>query len=110
MLLSNVGRTTLQNRANLLYLPSDEDLVHPALPPPSSFAGPSFSYQQPFLDYSELHDTLRSIQEEQASLRVYVASEHVALWDLVQERHDALRGTFASQTQYFRVFSACLET
>ena len=48
-----------------------------------------------------LHDTLRSIQEEQASLRAYVAFESAILRDFVQKQNDKLCGMLASQTQYF---------
>ena len=67
--LPNVERITLQNRNNFLYLSDDEEFVHLALPiPPSSYAGPSSDSQQPYPDYGDTGETLRSIQEEQASL------------------------------------------
>ena len=87
------------NRDKLLYLPGDEDLVRTAPPHPASiFAGSSFSSHQPYPDYGDLGDTLRSIQEEPASLRACVAFEYAALCDFVQERHDDLKGMIASQT------------
>jgi len=84
MSLPNIKRTTIQNWNNLLYLPGDEELVLPApLVPPSSHAGLSFSSQQPYLDYGDLGETLTSIQEEQASLRAFVASVHATVRDFV---------------------------
>ena len=81
----------------------------PPIPFPSS-AGPSSSSQPSSTPYPDIESTLRSIQEEQASLRAYVASEHAALREFVQERHDELRGMLVSQNQYFQDFSACLHT
>jgi len=84
-------------------------LVRPASPiPPSSYARPSSSSQQPYTNYSDLRETLRSIQEEQASLRAFVTSEHTALQDFVQEQHDELQEMIVSQNQYFD-FSAFLQ-
>jgi len=61
----------------------------------------SLNSQHPYPNYGDLRETLRSIQEEQASIRAYVASEHAALCDFVQEQHDELRWMIASQTQNF---------
>ena len=84
MPLPNIEQTILRHYQNLSYLPSDEELAHPAPPlPPPSFAGPSSSSQQPYPNYGDIGATLRSIQEEQASLRAIVASEHAALCDFV---------------------------
>ena len=93
MPLLNIERTILRHYHILSYLPSDEELAYPAphIPPPS-FAGPSFSSQPSYPDYSDIGTTLRSIQEEQAFLRAYVASEHAALRDFVQEWHNELEG------------------
>jgi len=76
----------------------------------SSQAGPSSSSQLAPPNYSDLHDTLRSIQEEQVSLQEFFASESTVLLDFVQERHDELDGLLASQTQFFQGYTACLET
>ena len=98
MPLPNVERTTLQHQPNFLYLSSDEEFAHPAPPiPPSSFARPSSSSQTPYPDHGDIAATLRSIQEEQASLRAYVAFEHPALHDVLQEQHDELPGMIPSQ-------------
>jgi len=87
----NIERTTLQQYQNLSYLPGDEELARPApLAPSPSFAGPSSYSQPPYPDSPNIGATLRSIQEEQASLWAYVASERSALRDFVQERHDEL--------------------
>ena len=43
----------------------------------------------------------QSIQENQASLRAYVETEHASLRDFVQEWHNELRGMIASYNQYF---------
>ena len=102
MPLPNIERTTLRHYHNLSYLPSDEELARPTPPvPPPSFAGPSSSSQPSYPDYLDIGATLRSIQEEQTSFWAYVASEHAALCEFVQERHDELRGMIASQNQYF---------
>ena len=83
MPLPNIERTNLRHHNNLSYLPNDEELVPPAPPvPPPSFAGPSSSSQPSYHDYPNIEATLRSIQEEQASLRAYVAFEHTTLCDL----------------------------
>ena len=42
------------------------------------------SSQQPYPDSPNIGATIRSIQEEQASLWAYVASEHAALRDFVK--------------------------
>jgi len=85
----NVDRTTLLHWANLYWVPSDDKVVqptphHPA--PYSSQARPNSSSQPPPPDYTDLQDTLRSIQEEKISLQAFDASENDALWDFVQER------------------------
>jgi hypothetical protein len=111
MPLPNIERTTLHHNQNLSYMPNDDELAQPAPPvPPPSFPGPSSSSRPSYHHYPDLEDTLRSIQDEQASLRAYVASEHAALRDFVQERHDELREMIASQNQYFQDFRACLQT
>jgi len=98
MPLPNVDRTFLLNRANLYFLPDDEELARPApspLPPhprASNSSQPSSSH-----DYLDLHATLQPIQVEQASLRAYVEIEHASLRGFAQERHDELRGMIASQ-------------
>ena len=61
-------------------------------------------------DYTNLQDTLRSIQEEQVFLQAFVASENAALRDFVQERHNELHGILATQMQYFQDSRACLKT
>jgi len=110
MPLPNIECTTLHHYHNLSYLPSDEELAHPAPPlPPPSFVEASSSSQPSYPNHPDLEATIRSIQEEQASLRAYVASEHVALREFVQERHDELQGMIAVQNQYFQDFSTCLE-
>jgi len=71
LLLPNVDRTTVLHRGNLYWVPGDEEVVRPAphYPAPhSSQVGPSSSSQPPHPDYSNIQDTLRSIQEEQVSL------------------------------------------
>jgi len=86
-----------------------QPIPHPP-PPYSSQVEPSSSYQPPPTDYADLHATLRSIQEEQVSLRAYVASENTALRESVQKHHDELRGILAIQTQYFYDYRDFLET
>ena len=91
----------------------DDEVVRPTPHHPashSSQAKPSSSSQPPPPDYTNLQDALRSIQEEQVSLRAFVVSENTAIRDFVQERDDKLHGLFASQTQYFQDYRACLET
>ena len=61
-------------------------------------------------DYQEVQATLRSIEEEQASLRAYVENEHATLHNIVQERYDEFCGIIACQIQYLHDFRACLET
>ena len=48
-------------------------------------------------------------QEEQASLRAFIQTEHTALCDVVQERHDELRSMIAFQNQYFQDFKVYLK-
>jgi len=89
--LPNVNRTTLLHPANLYWVPGDAEIVQPTTHPrhpPSNQAGLSFSSQSPPTDYADLQAALRSIQEEQVSLRAYVASENIAFCDFIQERHD----------------------
>jgi len=89
MPLPNIEQTTLRHRHNFLL--GDEELVHPATHiPPLSFAGPSSFSQQPHPNYGDIGATLRSIQEERASIQARAASEHAALRDFVQEQHDEL--------------------
>jgi len=87
MSLPNVEQTTLLHRVNLHWVPTDTEVVRLAPPPPSFTcqAGPNSSFQPSSTDYAEIQATLRSIQEEQVSLRAYVASENAALRDFVQE-------------------------
>jgi len=71
----NVDRTTLLYRASLYWVPGDDKIVqttphHPASH--SSQEGPSSFYQSPPPDYIDLQDTLRSIQEEQVFIRVFL--------------------------------------
>jgi len=88
MPLPNVDCTTFLNCVNLYYLLGDEELARPASRPPptdpraSSSSQPSLSH-----DYPNLRATLWSIQEEQASLQVYIETKHASLWGFVQERH-----------------------
>jgi len=100
---SYIERTTLRHYHNLSYLPGDDEVLAPPAPHVSlpSTAGPSSSSQPSSTPSPDIESTLRSIQEEQASLWAYVASEHAALQEFVQERHDELRGMIASQNQYF---------
>ena len=107
-----MDRTILLHRGNLYWVPGDEKVVRPGSYHPvpySSQAGPSSSSQPP-PNYSDIQDTLRSIQEEQVSLQAFFASENATLRDFVQELHDELRGMLATQTQYFHDYRACLET
>jgi len=65
--LPTVDRTTLLYWANLHWIPSDDEVVRPVPQQPaprSSQAGPGSSSRPPPPDYSDLQDTLRSIQEE----------------------------------------------
>jgi len=99
LLLPNVDHTTLLHQGNLYWIPSDDKVLRPVPHQPtphSSQEGPNSSSQLPPPEYSNIQDTLRSIQEEQVSLQAFVASESAALWDFVQERHDELRGLLAS--------------
>jgi len=96
----NVDPTSLLNRAKLLFLPGDEELVQPT--PPSHPRASSSSKPSSCLNSPDLLVTLTSIQKEQASLRAYVENEHASLWGFVQERHDEVRGMIASQNQYFQ--------
>ena len=110
--LPNLDRTTLLHRGNLYLVPSDDEVVQPVPHQPasqSSQAGRSSSSHPSPPDYSDLQDTLRSIQEEQVSLGKFIASESTALRDFVQERHDELHGLLASQTQYFQDYRPYLE-
>jgi len=55
--LSYVDQTTLLYRANLFWVPNDEEVVRPApqhATPHCSQAGPSSSSQPPLPDYSDL--------------------------------------------------------
>jgi len=80
MPLPNVDCTSLLNRANLYFLPKDEELARPVPPPPPPDTRASSSSQSSSShDYADSYATLRSIQEEQASLRAYVETEHVTL-------------------------------
>jgi len=82
---------SLQNRNNFLYLHGDEELARSAPPvPPSSFTEPASSSQKPYPNYGDIGETLRSIQEGQASLWAFVASKHAALRNFVQEQYDEL--------------------
>ena len=102
--LPSIDRTTLLHRANLYWLPSDDEVVRlaPHKPTPqSSQVGPSSSSHPLPPNYSNLQDTTRSIQDEQVSLREFVSSESTALQDFVQERHDEFRGSLDSRNQYF---------
>jgi len=110
MPLPNIERTTLRHSPNLhiCLVMMKCWLLLPPVPPPF-VAGPSSSSQPSSTPYPDLESTLRSIQE-QAPLRAYVASEHAAVREFVQERHDELQGMIASQNQYFPDFSACLQT
>ena len=92
MPLPNIEHTTLRHPPNLSYLPGDDEVLAPLAPhvPPPFVAGPSSSSQPSSTPYLDIESTLRSIQEEQVSLRAYVAFEHVALREFVQERHDEL--------------------
>jgi len=98
MPLPNIKRTTLRHYHNLSYLSGDDEVLAPPAPPVSlpSTAGPSSSSQPSSTPYPDTECALRSIQEEQASLRAYVAFEHAALREFIQERHDELRGMIAS--------------
>ena len=109
--LRNGDRTTLLHRANLYWVPGDAELFQSAspLPPFASQVGPSSSSQATPTNYADLQAILRSVQKEQISLRVYVASENAALRDFVQERHDELSGMLATQTHSFQDYKACLE-
>jgi len=84
MPLPNVDRTSLLNRTILYFLSIEEKLARPAPPPPpihhktSSSSQPSSSH-----DYPELHATLRSTQDKQASLQAYIETEHALLPDFV---------------------------
>jgi len=101
------------HQANLYWVPNDDEVVQPAPhhpTPHSSQAGLSSSSQPPPPDYIDLQDTFRSIQEEQVSLRAFVASENATLQGFVQERHDEFCGMLATQTQYFQDYRTCLET
>ena len=83
---------------------ADDEVVRPISHQPvphSGQAGPSSSSQPPPPDYSDIQDTLISIQEEQVFFRAFVASENAALRDFVQEHCDELHGMLATQTQYF---------
>ena len=110
--LPDVDRTTLRHRASLQWVPGDVEVVQPAVPPPlfTCQAEPSSSSQPTSADYAEVQKNLRSLQEEQVSLRAYVASENVPLCDFIQEWHDELCGMLTTQTQYFQDYKACLET
>jgi len=110
--LPNVEQTALLQRTNLHWVPGNAAVVGLASPPPpfTFQAGLSSSSQPTYTDSAEVQVTLRSIQEEQMSIRAYVAFENVPLHDFVQERHDELCGMLATQTQYFQDFRANLET
>jgi len=102
--LPNVDRTTLLHQANLYWVPGDDEVFRPTphhSAPYSSQVGFTSSSQPPSPDYTDLQDTLKSIQEEQASLRAFVAYENATLRDFVQECHNEFRGLLAYQTQYF---------
>ena len=45
--------------------------------------------------------SLGQFRMKQASLRAFVATEHAAFCDFIQERHDELYGMITSQNQYF---------
>lgn len=110
--LPNVERTTLLDRTNLSWLPDDADVVQPSPPPPSPTyrGGPRSSSHPSSHDYDKVQATLRSIPEEQASLRAYVQNKNAALHEFVQEWHDKLCGMIVSQNQYCQDFRACHET
>ena len=111
--LPNVDRTTLLHRGNLYWVLGDDEVVRPVPHQPaphSSQVGSSSSSHPPPPNCSDIQDTLRFIQEEQVSLREFVASKSVALWDFALERYDELRGLLAFQTQYFQDYGACIET
>ena len=102
--LPDIERTTLRHSQNLSYLPGDDEVVAPPAPPvplPST-AGPSFSSQPPSPSHPDIESTLRSIQEEQAFLRAYVASKHAALREFVQERHVSSEGCLLLRINTFR--------
>ena len=105
MPLPNVNRTTLLHWANLYWVLGDNEVIRPIpqqLVPRSSQAGPSSYSHPPPHDYSDIQDTLRSIQGEQVSLRAFVASESTALQDFVEERHDELRGLLLPRPIIFK--------
>ena len=78
MPLPNIERTTFRHYHNLSYFPGDEELARPAPPiPHPSFSEPSSFSQPSNPNYPYIGTTLRSIQEEQASLLAYVASEWI---------------------------------
>ena len=86
MPLPSVDRTTLVNLDNLSYMLGDKELVHPA--PPTSPPQPNLGASGPYKpsspqDYSNIHATLQSIQEEQVSLRAHIQFEHATLHDFV---------------------------
>ena len=105
MPLPNVDRTTLLHRSNIYWVPGDAEVVQPVpYPPPfTSQVGPSCSFQPPTTDCANLQASLRSIKEEQVSLRAYFASENAALRDFVQELHDELRGCLQPKLNTFRI-------
>jgi len=111
MPLPNVARTMLLNRANLYFLPDDKELARPTpTPPPTYLRASSSSQPSSSLNFTGLHTTLQSIQEEKAPLQAYIQVEDTALHDFIQERHDELRRMIASQNQCFQDFRDCLET
>ena len=72
MPLPNIDHTTVLNPDNLSFMPGDEELVppgHPPPPPPQPYLGVSNSSQPSSCqDYTDIHATLRPIQEEQVLL------------------------------------------
>jgi len=79
------------------WLPSDADIIllAPPRPPPTYYGDPSSSLHTSY-DYEEVQATLRSIQEEKASLRAYVEAEHGAIHDVVQQKQNELCGMISS--------------
>jgi len=85
MRLPNVKHSTLLNLKNLSYMSDDEDLVHPAPPrSPQLYLGASSSFGLPLPRTTLMcMPRLRSIEDEQLSLQVYVKSKHATLRDFV---------------------------
>jgi len=84
MPLFNVEWTILLNWTNLYFLLGDEELAQPASSPPFPYLSASNSSQpSSSFDYASFHATLQCIQDEHASLHIYIQTEHTALCDFV---------------------------